>query len=90
MICQNCTHTDGNVYTSIPPQIFCTIKKEYKFLDNKCDIEFVPLKKGTWKTCYLDHVAMGERPKIFYCSVCNYCAQYTTNYCPNCGAKMEN
>lgn len=45
--------------------------------------------KGEWRTTYLDHVAMGERPKILYCSVCNQCIAYPTNYCPNCGAQME-
>ena len=46
-------------------------------------------KKGEWKITYLDHVAMGERPKIFYCSVCNQCIAYPTNFCPNCGADMK-
>lgn len=45
--------------------------------------------KGEWITTYLDHVAMGERPKILYCSICNQCIAYPTNYCPNCGAKMR-
>ena len=44
--------------------------------------------RGEWITTYLDHVAMGERPKILYCSVCNQCIAYPTNYCPNCGAEM--
>lgn len=45
--------------------------------------------KGEWRTTYLDHVVMGERPKILYCSVCNQCIAYPTNYCPNCGAEMR-
>ncbi len=45
--------------------------------------------KGKWKKTYLDHVAMGERPSILYCSVCCQCVAYPTNYCPNCGAKMK-
>jgi hypothetical protein len=45
--------------------------------------------RGEWRTTYLDHVAMGERPKILYCSVCNQCIAYPTNYCPNCGADMR-
>ncbi len=44
---------------------------------------------GEWITTYLDHVAMGERPKILYCSVCNQCIAYPTNFCPNCGADMR-
>ena len=46
-------------------------------------------KHGKWKTAYLDHEAMGERPRIYYCSVCCRCIAYPTNFCPNCGAKME-
>ena len=45
--------------------------------------------KGKWKRTYLDHVAMGERPSILYCSVCCQCIAYPTNYCPNCGADMR-
>lgn len=46
-------------------------------------------KKGKWKTAYLDHEAMGERPKVLYCSECNQCIAYPTHYCPNCGADMR-
>ena len=46
-------------------------------------------KRGKWKRAYLDHEAMGERPSILYCSVCNQCIAYPVNYCPNCGARME-
>lgn len=45
-------------------------------------------KKGKWKTAYLDHEAFGVRPKVTYCSECNQCIAYPTNFCPNCGARM--
>jgi hypothetical protein len=45
-------------------------------------------KHGKWKTAYLDHELMGERPRIYYCSVCCQCIAYPTNFCPNCGANM--
>ena len=45
--------------------------------------------RGRWKRTYLDHEAMGERPSIFYCSACNQCIAYPTNYCPSCGADMR-
>lgn len=48
-----------------------------------------PVRKGKWMTSYLDHEAMGVRPKLLYCSKCCHCIAYPTNYCPNCGAKME-
>ena len=56
-------------------------------LDNAPTIE--ERKKGKWKRAYLDHEAMGERPSILYCSVCNQCIAYPVNYCPNCGADMR-
>lgn len=46
-------------------------------------------KTGKWMTSYLDHEAMGVRPKILYCSGCCHCIAYPTNYCPNCGADMR-
>ena len=46
-------------------------------------------EKGRWKKTYLDHVGMGVRPSILYCSVCHQCIAYPTNYCPNCGADMR-
>lgn len=52
-------------------------------------LELLEQKTGKWKRAYLDHEAMGERPSILYCSICNQCIAYPTNYCPNCGARME-
>ena len=43
-------------------------------------------KKGKWERVYLDHVASGERPSIFYCSSCNQCVPFPTNFCPACGS----
>ena len=46
-------------------------------------------KRGKWEMAYLDHVSVGNRPKVLYCSKCNQCIAYPTNYCPNCGADMR-
>lgn len=57
-----------------------------------CEMAISALSKnkcGEWKRTYLDHVAMGERPSILYCSACCQCIAYPTNYCPNCGADMR-
>ena len=64
---------------------------DFDKLSEFCDLAISALseKKGEWKRTYLDHVAMGERPSILYCSVCCQCIAYPTNYCPNCGADMR-
>lgn len=68
-------------------------KRGSDFEDACCAIENAPTieerKTGRWKRTYLDHEAMGERPSIFYCSVCNQCIAYPVNYCPSCGADMR-
>ena len=51
-------------------------------------VDAVPVKHGEWRKTYLDHVAFGERPSIFYCSACCACSNVKTNYCPHCGAEM--
>lgn len=48
-----------------------------------------PVRHGKWKQTYLDHEAFGERPSIFYCSACCACSNVKTNYCSNCGARMD-
>lgn len=46
-------------------------------------------KTGKWMVSYLEHEAMGIRPKLLYCSECCQCIAYSTNFCPNCGADMK-
>ena len=48
-----------------------------------------PVQHGKWRQTYLDHEAFGERPSIFYCSACCACSNVKTNYCPNCGCRMD-
>ena len=48
-----------------------------------------PERTGKWEVTYLDHESMGNRPRILYCSKCNQCIAYPTNYCPHCGADMR-
>lgn len=68
---------------------FCAGWRDYAMgqIDNLPTID--PVKRGKWKKTYLDHEAIGERPCIFYCSVCNQCIAYPVNYCPSCGAYMR-
>lgn len=41
-------------------------------------------KKGKWEV--IDEVP----PRRYGCSICKKLSWYQYNYCPNCGAKMEN
>ncbi len=65
--------------------------KYYPNCENLKSIEQLPSvqseqKKGKWERAYLDHVASGERSSIFYCSSCNQCVPFPTNFCPACGS----
>ena len=43
--------------------------------------DVAPVKHGKWE---------GEDPITnFVCSVCGSLEEYDTNYCPNCGARMD-
>ena len=46
-------------------------------------------RRGRWiyKSELYSYCGRPFYPKI--CSVCNGVFEYTTNYCPNCGAKMD-
>ena len=46
-------------------------------------------KEAKWMTAYLDHESIGHRPRILYCSRCNQCAAYPTDFCPACGSDMR-
>lgn len=41
--CDGCNYTDGMVYTSLPPQIKCTITNKYHPCNYVCDVDFVPV-----------------------------------------------
>lgn len=68
-----------------PCEVVCEDYLEIKALPSEHPMR----KKGKWKRTYLDHVAMGERPSILYCSVCSQCIAYPVNFCPACGADMR-
>jgi len=71
---------------------FDTEKDENRFIHLVRDIapSAQPERKmGKWMVSYLEHEAMGIRPKLLYCSECCQCMAYSTNFCPNCGADMR-
>ncbi len=52
-------------------------------------VEAVPVRHGKWLKAYGDHEAFGVRPFYRYCSKCNEATVFPYNYCPNCGARMD-
>lgn len=46
-------------------------------------------RRGQWIMSNVGDTFMTDAPKIIYCSSCNVCAPYATNYCPMCGADMR-
>lgn len=41
MKCGNCDKTDGLCYTSIPPQVKCTVSGKFHFYDDECNIKSI-------------------------------------------------
>lgn len=74
----------GFDWDDIPP----TRKEFVEFLKRQPSVDVAPVVHGEWM---LRHVGHGH---YWECSVChkNPCIYVTedTNYCPNCGAKMDN
>lgn len=83
MICANCEHNDGNVYTSNPPMYKCTITGEFYHGFHECEVEFAPVKHGRW-------IPLEKEIGLYECSICGHkILRAECNYCPNCGAKMD-
>ena len=94
MICQNCEYTDGNVYTSFPPQLRCTITNDYYEYSHVCEMEWKPEIKGEWIKLQPDNWLDGE----YQCPNCKWVVDIATGedtpldrefyHCPYCGAKL--
>lgn len=64
----------------------CKLLDEYQvkeIIDNAETIDAEPIRHGEWK-----HY---KECGITNCSVCDWCIDesWSSNYCPNCGAKMD-
>ena len=72
-----------------PPTEVCFSELDVCNMIDKAPTASAEAVEGKWETAYLDHEAMGERPSVIYCSRCNHCFAYKTNFCPHCGADMR-
>lgn len=50
--------------------------------DGQAEVKLVPERHGHWEF-------IGGYGYQYRCSNCVRCAEYRTDYCPNCGAKMD-
>lgn len=67
-----------------------TDKALYNFTLNRINEQpTIQPRRGQWIMSNVGDTFMTDAPKIIYCSSCNVCAPYATNYCPMCGADMR-
>lgn len=88
--CAYCKYNDGAVYTSTPPKYRCTVTGEYHLALDDCNVDFAPVKHGHWivdKSGYPSIICSECGVKIPM--VAGWCMDAHINYCPNCGAKMD-
>lgn len=45
--CGSCPHTDGNCYTSSPPQVKCTLTDKFHYYNDDCDVELYTYSVGS-------------------------------------------
>jgi len=77
--------------------IFNCSRSEYKaeivadfLLQN--GVSVIPIKHGEWHSWEIEQQISYDviRPYRYYsCSICNRRSAIRSNYCPNCGAKMD-
>ena len=53
---------------------------------NAPTIEAEPVRHGRWVLVGADKRGRGG---VFNCTICNRCRPHKSDYCPNCGAKMD-
>lgn len=90
MNCANCHFTDGLVYTSMPPKYKCTFDNNFYDGWHQCHLELAPVGHAAWIVVdgYYSYSLTCNIP-MYRCSNCKNEEYYKTNYCPNCGFKMD-
>ena len=89
-------HFDGSVTQGSPSEEVAWYKAMdiYAATENAPTVYAVPVVHGRWITEKCNHVRWRlknpEKWVIHKCSVCGYSnGRKSSNYCPNCGAKMD-
>ena len=84
--------TDGDDHVGYVSEEYTMKKFDEKFLTGKAECNFLigkyeaidvePVRHGHWEY-------IGGYGYQYRCSECVMCAERTSNYCPNCGSKMD-
>lgn len=65
------------------------VLREVKYALSKMPtVDAEPVKRGKWEC--VDAPVFGNPYGSYECDYCGNSMPHKTNYCPNCGAKMEN
>ena len=72
----------SRLYMVVPVEDFIT-----NLIDNQPTVDAEPVKHGRWIEVSDGSGYVGEPCEA--CSVCGMQTDYPSNYCPNCGAKMD-
>ena len=90
MTCGNCSFNDGLCYTSMPPQYRCAFDNNFYDGFHACHLVLAPVVHAKWNEINsyddLDNIIFTLR---YFCSNCKCEEDYQSDYCPNCGAKMD-
>ena len=97
--CTDCMHclachlwSNGAISNSVAPKCPQFEPARYASLAELQDLygmhkgELVPVPHGRWVLVGADKRGRGG---VFNCTICNRCRPHKSDYCPNCGAKMD-
>ena len=90
MKCDSCIHKQ--ICKDKPPESYPQFM--INIMTDKCenyihnaDVQSVKHGHWVWESNYRDYD--GDICSVYSCSVCSVHSDDTTNFCPNCGAKMD-
>lgn len=90
IVCRNCTESDCTycnmniLAVALERGYFNSLMREQHTV--QIDSELVPVRHRHWE---YKHLWKGVEAKYCECSACHHPAWWPTDYCPNCGAKMD-
>lgn len=95
MFCGSCPFNDGLVYTAMPPKYKCKFDNNFYDGSHICHLELAPVIHAKWEDGdgYIDCVDgnwdYAYEVPTYRCSVCKSESELASDYCPDCGAKMD-